>query len=190
MLTKGNKKQLSQKEKEQLLKTLAHRFQKNMIRHVGVEWPDVQKKLEKSPAKLWSLNEMERTGGEPDLIACDKKSDEYAFFDCSQESPKGRRSLCYDEDALRSRKEHRPAGSAVAMANEMGVELITEDDFMELQKYGDFDTKSSSWLKTPSEIRKSGGAIFGDNRYGRVFIYHNGAESYYAARGFRVCLRV
>jgi hypothetical protein len=187
---KSSKKELSKAEREELLKTLKARFEKNMNRHKGVEWTKVQAKLEGSAAKLWSLNEMETTGGEPDVVGHDKKSGEFIFFDCSPESPKERRSLCYDGDALASRKEHKPEDSAMEMAAAMGVELLTEEEYNELQQLGSFDTKTSSWLKTPAPIRKLGGAIFGDRRYNHVFIYHNGAESYYAARGFRGSLRV
>ena len=177
-------------QREEILKTLKGRFEKNMKRHKGVEWEKVAAKLEGSSTKLWSLYEMEMTGGEPDVVGHDKKTGEYIFFDCSPESPKGRRSICYDHDALESRKEHKPKHSALGMAEEMGIELLTEEQYRELQKLGPFDTKTSSWLKTPSKIRDLGGAIFGDYRFGTVFIYHNGAESYYGARGFRACLIV
>jgi hypothetical protein len=186
----GNKKELSQKQREQLLRTLKGRFETNMNRHEGLQWPKVEAKLQASPEKLWSLNEMERTGGEPDVVGHDKKTDEYIFFDCSAESPKDRRSLCYDREALNSRKENKPKNSAVDMASAMGVELLTEEQYRELQNIGSFDTKTSSWVKTPSEIRNLGGALFCDRRYNTVFLYHNGAESYYAARGFRGWLRV
>ena len=186
----GNKKELSQEQRKELLRTLKARFEKNMNRHKGLEWAKVQAKLENSAEKLWSLNEMERTGGEPDVVGQDKKTGEYAFYDCSPESPKGRTSLCYDREALDSRKEHKPKSSAMDMAAAMGAELLTEEQYQELQKLGAFDTKSSSWLKTPGDIRKLGGAIFGDRRFGRVFVYHNGAESYYSGRGFRGWLRV
>jgi len=184
------KKQLSASDGKELLKTLQTRFEKNMNRHKGLEWEKVQAKLEKSPAKLWSLSEMEATEGEPDVIAYDKKKDEYIFCDCSAESPKGRRSICYDPEALESRKEHKPKDSAIGMASDMGIEMLDEEQYYELQKLGKFDTKTSSWIKAPADVRKAGGGIFGDWRYGRVFIYHNGAESYYAARGFRGMLRV
>ena len=161
-----------------------------MNRHKGLEWAKVRARLEANAEKLWSLNEMERTGGEPDVVGQDKKTGEYVFYDCSAESPKGRTSLCYDREALDSRKEHKPKNSAMDMAAAMGVELLTEEQYQELQKLGDFDTKTSSWLKTPGDIRKLGGAIFGDRRFGRVFVYHNGAESYYSGRGFRGWLRV
>jgi hypothetical protein len=175
---------------EELLITLKARFEQNMNRHQGLAWAEVQVKLEAHPKKLWSLGEMERTGGEPDVVGFDKKSGEYMFFDCAAESPQGRRSVCYDREALESRKEHKPKNSALAMATEMGIELLTEEAYRELQKLGQFDTKTSSWVKTPVEIRKLGGALFADFRYGQVFVYHNGAESYYAARGFRGSLRV
>lgn len=189
-MSKSNKKKMSSKEGEQLLKVLSDRFEKNMNRHKGVDWNKVQAKLEANPDKLWSLNEMENTGGEPDVIDHDKKTGEYIFYDCSAESPKGRRSVCYDHEALESRKEHKPGNSAIQMAEDMGIEVLTEEEYRQLQKYGKFDTKTSSWVKTPSDIRKLGGAIFCDWRYGHVFVYHNGAESYYAARGFRGSLRV
>lgn len=188
--TKHNKKQLSPEEQEELLKVLKARFEKNINRHKSLEWSKVQAKLKADGIKLLSLNEMERTGGEPDVVGYDNKTGEYIFFDCSAESPKGRRSLCYDREALESRKEHKPADSAVDMAEDMGIELLTEEEYRELQELGDFDTKTSSWLKTPSDIRKLGGAIFADYRYGHVFVYHNGAESYYAVRGFRGSLKV
>jgi len=178
------------KQREELLKTLKVRFEKHMSRHKNVEWAKLQAKLEASAKKLWSLNEMERTGGEPDVVGYDKKTGEYIFYDCSAESPKGRRSVCYDPKALESRKEHKPANSAIDMAADMGIELLTEEQYRELQKLGEFDAKTSSWVKTPSEIRKLGGAIFCDRRYDTVFVYHNGADSYYAARGFRGSLRV
>jgi len=181
----SNKKDLSPKQREELLAGLKARFESNMNRHKGVEWAKVQAKLEANPEKLWSLNEMERTGGEPDIVGHDKKTGEYIFYDCSAESPKGRRSVCYDREALESRKEHKPENTAVDMAVAMGIELLTEEQYRELQKLGDFDTKTSSWVKTPSDIRKLGGAIFCDRRYNTVFVYHNGAESYYAARAFR-----
>ena len=189
-MTKSTKKELSPKQREELLTTLKARFEKNMNRHQGLEWTKVRARLEANAEKLWSLNEMERTGGEPDIVGQDKNTGEYAFYDCSPESPKGRTSLCYDREALDSRKEHKPKSSAMDMAAAMGAELLTEEQYQELQKLGDFDTKSSSWLKTPGDIRKLGGAIFGDRRFGRVFVYHNGAESYYSGRGFRGWLRV
>jgi hypothetical protein len=188
--TKSNKKELSPKQCEALLKALKARLEKNLNRHKGFEWAKVQARLEANPEKLWSLNEMERTSGEPDVVGFDKKSGEFIFFDCSPESPKGRVSLCYDREALDSRKEFKPKNSVVDMAAEMGVELLTEEEYFALQKLGEFDTKTSSWIKTPAEIRKLGGALYGDRRYGRVFVGHNGAQSYYAARGFRGSLRV
>ena len=181
---------LSSAQREELLKTLKARFEKNMNRHKGLEWAKVQAKLEANPEKLWSLNEMERTGGEPDVVGHDKKTGEYIFYDCSAESPKGRRSVCYDREALESRKEHKPKNSAMDMAAAMGIELLTEEQYRELQKLGKFDTKTSSWVKTPADIRKLGGALFCDRRYDTVFVYHNGAESYYAARAFRGSLRI
>lgn len=184
------KKKLTSDQTKSLLKTLEDRFEKNMKRHKGIDWKKVQAKLEANPEKLWSLNEMEKTGGEPDVVGFDKKTGEFIFNDCSPETPAGRRSLCYDREALNSRKEHKPAGSAVGMAAAMGIELLTEDQYHELQKLGNFDSKTSSWLETPPEIRELGGAIFGDYRFCRVFIYHNGAESYYGVRGFRGALRV
>lgn len=184
------KKELSLSQQEALLNTLKARFEKNPNRHQGLEWAAVQAKLEVNPEKLWSLNAMESTGGEPDVVGHDKKTGEYIFYDCSAESPKGRRSLCYDHEALASRKEYKPENSATEMAADMGVELLSEAEYQELQKLGHFDAKTSSWVVTPPTIRKLGGAIFGDYRYGQVFIYHNGAESYYAARGFRGSLRV
>ena len=186
----SNKKKLPPEQREELLTTLKGRFEKNMNRHQGLEWAKVQARLEANAEKLWSLNEMERTGGEPDIVGQDKNTGEYAFYDCSPESPKGRTSLCYDREALDSRKEYKPKSSAMDMAAAMGAELLTEEQYQELQKLGAFDTKSSSWLKTPGDIRKLGGAIFGDRRFGRVFVYHNGAESYYSGRGFRGWLRV
>src|SRR6267143_3731042 len=186
----SNKKQLSSEQREELLRALKDRFEKNMNRHKGIEWAKVQAKLEANAEKLWSLNEMERTGGEPDVIGHDKKTGEYILHDCSAESPKGRRSVCYDREALESRKENKPEDSAIDMAAAMGIELLTEEQYRELQKLGNFDTKTSSWVKTPSDIRKLGGAIFCDRRFGHVFVYHNGAESYYAARAFRGSLRV
>ena len=184
------KKELSLKQRTELLSALKTRFEKNMKRHKGVDWAKVQAKLEADAAKLWSLSEMERTGGEPDVVGFDKKAGEFIFYDCSAESPKGRRSVCYDRKALESRKEHKPADSAVDMAAAMGVELLTEEQYRELQKLGEFDLKTSSWIITPADIRKLGGALFCDRRYDNVFLYHNGAESYYAARAFRGSLRV
>jgi Protein of unknown function (DUF4256) len=181
---------LSKKQREELLSALKGRFVKNMYRHEGREWGEVQAKLEANPEKLWSLNEMERTGGEPDVVGHDKKTGEYIFYDCSAESPKGRRSLCYDREALDSRRENKPKGNALDMAAAMGVELLTEEQYRELQKLGEFDAKTSSWVKTPSNIRKLGGALFCDRRFDTVFVYHNGAESYYAGRAFRGSLRV
>ena len=190
----GNKKELSPKQSEGLIKILKARFEKNMNRHKGLKWASVQARLEANTKKLWSLHEMERTGGEPDVTGQDKKTGEYIFYDCSAESPDGRRSVCYDGEALASRKEHKPKNSAVDMAAVMDIELLSEDQYRELQSRQmtgeNFDTKTSSWIKTPADIRKLGGAIFADYRYGNVFVYHNGAESYYAARGFRGWLRV
>jgi hypothetical protein len=185
----SNRKKLSPAERDKLLKTLKARFQQNMNRHKGLEWAKVQAKLEASPEKLWSLGEMERTGGEPDVVGQDKKTGEYIFYDCSAESPKGRRSVCYDREALESRKEHKPDDSAVGMADALGIELLTEQQYRQLQEFGEFDTKTSSWVKTPSDIRQLGGAVFCDRRYDTVFLYHNGAESYYAGRGFRGSLK-
>lgn len=184
------KKELPQTEQAELLEVLRNRFEKNMHRHKGLEWDKIQAKLKANPEKLWSLSEMEETGGEPDIIEFDKNTGEYIFYDCSAESPKDRRSLCYDHEALESRKEHKPKNSALQMATEMGIELLTEDKYRQLQKTGKFDTKTSSWITTPAEIRELGGALFCDRRYNHVFTYHNGAESYYAARGFRGMLRV
>jgi hypothetical protein len=184
------KKEFSTKHREELLNTLKARFEKNINRHKGLEWAKVQAKLEANTEKLWSLNEMERTGGEPDVVGHDKKTGEYIFYDCSPESPKGRRSVCYDREALESRKEHKPEDNAIDMAAGIGIELLTEEQYRELQKLGNFDSKTSSWVKTPADIRKLGGALFCDRRYNTVFVYHNGAESYYAARGFRGSLRV
>ena len=184
------KKKLSAGETKELITTLETRFAKNMDRHKGVSWTDVLERLEASPEKLWSLHEMETTGGEPDVVGRDKNSGEYVFYDCSAESPKGRRSVCYDRKALDSRKEHKPANSAVDMADAMGIELLTETQYRELQQLGSFDLKTSSWIATPDNIRKLGGALFCDRRYDTVFVYHNGAESYYAARGFRGSLKV
>jgi hypothetical protein len=183
-------KKLSPKEREELLETLRARFQKNMNRHKGLDWAKVKAKLEANSAKLWSLHIMETTRGEPDVVGQDKKTGEYIFFDCSAQTPSGRVSLCYDDDALEARKEHKPKDSAVGMATAMGVELLTEEEYFELQKLGEFDTKRSSWIKTPPEIRKLGGALYCDRRYGRVFVGHNGAESYYSGRAFRGSLRV
>ena len=183
-------KELSPEQREELLSVLKARFEKNMDRHKGLEWAKVQTKLQANHEKLWSLNEMERTGGEPDVVGHDKKTGEYLFYDCSTESPKGRRSVCYDHEALQSRKENKPENSAIGMAAVIGIEILTEEEYRELQKLGNFDTKTSSWVKTPVDIRKLGGAIFCDRRYDTVFLYHNGAESYYAARGFRGSLRV
>jgi hypothetical protein len=184
------KKNLSTKESEELLKTLKTRFEKNMNRHKSIEWAKAAAKLKKNADKLWSLNEMERTGGEPDVVGYDKKTGEYIFYDCSVESPGGRRSLCYDAEALAARKENKPKDSAVNMATALGIELLTEEQYRELQKLGELDLKTSSWVKTPADIRKLGGAIFCDRRYDKVFTYHNGADSYYAARGFRGVLKV
>src|SRR6185436_9944197 len=183
-------KELTSEQREELFRALQTRFEKNMNRHNGLEWDKVQAKLDANTEKLWSLNEMERTGGEPDVVGYDKRTGEYIFYDCSAESPKGRRSLCYDREALEARKEFKPKNNAIDVAVGMGIELLTEEQYRELQKLGNFDTKTSSWVKTPSDIRKLGGALFADYRYGRVFVYHNGAESYYAARGFRGLLRV
>ena len=189
------KKELSRDQREELLRTLRARFEENMNRHKGLEWVKVLAKLEANPdsyrdEKLWSLNEMERTGGEPDVVGQDNKTGEYIFYDCSAESPKGRRSVCYDRAGLESRKEHKPENNAIDMATAMGIELLTAEQYRELQELGNFDTKTSSWVRTPSEIRKLGGALFFDRRYNHVFMYHNGAESYYGVRGFRGCLRV
>ncbi|HEV3041519.1 MAG TPA: DUF4256 domain-containing protein [Candidatus Angelobacter sp.] len=186
----SNKKDLTTKQREELLRTLKVRFEKNRNRHRGLEWANLQAKLEANTEKLWSLHEMERTGGEPDVIGRDKKTGEYIFYDCSAESPKGRRSVCYDREALESRKEHKPKANAIEMADAMGIELLTEEQYRGMQKLGNFDTKTSSWVKTPLDIRKLGGALFCDRRYHTVFVYHNGAESYYAARAFRGSLRV
>ena len=187
---KSNKENLSSEQREELLSILKARFEKNMNRHRSLEWSKVKSKLEAHTEKLWSLNEMERTGGEPDVVGHDKNTGEYIFYDCSPESPKDRRSLCYDRKALEERKEHKPAGSAVDRAAAMHIELLTEEQYRELQKLGEFDTKTSSWVRTPSDVRALGGALFCDRRYGKVFVYHNGAQSYYAARGFRGLLRV
>jgi Protein of unknown function (DUF4256) len=185
-----NKKQLSAEQQKELISILKTRFEKNSSRHTGIAWAVVQMRLDADVEKLWSLSEMERTGGEPDVVGFDEKTGEYLFFDCSAESPKGRRSVCYDQAALESRKEYKPENSAVKMAAAMGIELLTEEQYRYLQQIGDFDTKTSSWIVTPPEIRKLGGALFCDRRYNTVFVYHNGAESYYAVRGFRGCIRV
>jgi len=187
---KSNKKELSAERRKEVLGTLEARFEKNLNRHKGLEWAKVQAKLEANAEKLWSLYEMERTGGEPDVVGHDQKTGEHIFYDCSAQSPKGRRSVCYDREALESRKEYKPADSAMDMAAAMGIELLTEEQYRELQKLGNFDTTTSSWVKTPSDIRKLGGALFCDRRFDTVFVYHNGAETYYAARGFRGSLRV
>ena len=188
--SKSNKKEVSPKQGQELLATLKARFENNMNRHKGLEWAKVQARLEAKPEKLWSLSEMERTGGEPDVVGHDKKTGEYIFWDCSAETPKGRVSVCYDREGWESRKEHRPKNTAMDMAAAMGVELLTEEEYLELQKLGEFDTKTSSWIKTPAEMRKLGGALYCDRRYGRVFVGHNGAQSYYAARAFRGWLKV
>src|ERR1051326_1352240 len=185
-----NSNKLSSGQSKELLITLKARFEKNMERHKGLEWAKVQARLEANPEKLWSLNEMELSGGEPDVVGFDKNTGEYAFYDCAAESPKGRRSICYDREALEARKEHKPKDSAINMAAAMGVEILTEEQYRELQKLGNFDTKTSSWVMTPPEIRKLGGALFCDRRYNTVFLYHNGADSYYAARGFRASLKI
>lgn len=184
------KKELPQTEQATLLKILRNRFEKHMNRHKALEWEKVEAKLKTKPSKLWTISEMEETGGEPDVVGYDKKKDEYIFYDCSAESPKGRRSLCYDDEALASRKENKPKNSATGMAAEMGIKILTEEEYRGLQQLGNFDTKTSSWINTPDAVRRHGGAIFGDWRFGRIFIYHNGAESYYAARGFRGSVRV
>ena len=186
----STKKKLSPEQRDELLKILKTRFEKNTSRHKEIDWANVQAKLQVNTEKLWSLNEMEITGGEPDVVGHDKKTGEYIFYDCSSESPKGRRSICYDHEALEARKEHKPEDSAVNMAADIGVEILTEEEYRYLQKLGNFDTKTSSWIATPAAIRKLGGAVFCDRRYATVFLYHNGAESYYAARGFRGSLRV
>lgn len=186
----NKKTKLPQERVDELFQILKKRFEKNSHRHPNVKWEQVQTKLESHPDKLWSLNEMEETGGEPDVIVWDQATDKYTFYDCSPESPKGRRSLCYDQEALVSRKKHPPKNSALSLADEMGVSLLTEEQYLELQQLGEFDTKTSNWLKTPADVRSHGGAIFGDRRFGRVFIYHNGADSYYGARGFRGLLKV
>ena len=184
------KKQLSTEQRIELIETLKERFEETIARHKGIKWADVAARLEAAPAKLWSLAEMERTGGEPDVVRSDKKTGEYIFVDCSAETPKGRRSLCYDRDAWESRKQHKPESDAISVAAAMGIDLLTEDEYYGLQQLGEFDLKTSSWLATPADVREHGGALFGDRRFGRVFTYHNGAESYYAARGFRGSLRV
>ncbi|PVY40725.1 DUF4256 domain-containing protein [Pontibacter virosus] len=186
----GNTNILSSAEAKELLNTLKTRFEKNTHRHAGIVWADVQARLKANPAKLWSLHEMERTGGEPDVVGQDAKTGEVIFMDCTAESPKGRRSVCYDRAGLESRKEHRPENNAIDMATAMGIELLTEGQYRELQKFGEFDLKTSSWIQTPDDIRKLGGALFADFRYGYVFVYHNGAQSYYSARAFRGALRV
>jgi hypothetical protein len=186
----SNKKELSPEQREELLRALKARFEKNINRHKNLEWAKVQAKLEANTEKLWSLGEMERTGGEPDVVGFDEKTGEYIFYDCSAESPKGRRSVCYDREAQEARKEHKPENNAVDMAAAMGIELLTEEQYRDLQKLGNFDTKTSSWVKTPSDIRNLGGALFGDFRYGNVFVYHSGAQSYYGVRAFRGSLRV
>ena len=190
MKNTSKKRDLSPDQRNKLLSTLKSRFEKNMDRHQGLDWSKVEAKLRAHAEKLWTLNEMEQTGGEPDVVGFDKKSGEFIFYDCAPETPKGRRSLCYDRAALNARKEHKPADSATDVAATMGVEVMSEEDYREVQSLGQFDQKTSRWLKTPADIRKRGGAIFGDFRYGRVFIYHNGAESYYAARAFRAALKV
>jgi hypothetical protein len=189
-MVSSKKAKLSSTQQKELLGTLKTRFEKNMDRHKGLDWTKVQQRLEANPEKLWSLSEMERTGGEPDVVGLDKKTGEYVFFDCSPESPKGRRSFCYDRAALDSRKEHKPENSALDMAAAIGIEILTEEQYRELQQLGKFDLKTSSWVETPGDIRKLGGALFCDRRYDTVFLYHNGAESYYAARAFRGSLRV
>jgi Protein of unknown function (DUF4256) len=189
-MAKTNKKDLPAKQRDELLSILKTRFEKNMTRHKGIDWAAVQERLAARPEKLWALSQMESTGGEPDVAGYDKKTGEYIFYDCAAESPGGRRSVCYDREGLDARKEFKPENNAVDMAANMGIELLTEDDYRALQQLGRFDTKTSSWLKTPAAIRKLGGAIFGDFRYGQVFVYHNGAQSYYGARGFRGLLRV
>jgi hypothetical protein len=190
MENNNNNMHLSSEQIDDLILTLKTRFEENMDRHEGIKWPLVNAKLDASPGKLWSINEMERTGGEPDVVGYDNDSGEFIFYDCSPESPEGRRSLCYDQEALEARKKNKPEGSAMEMASTMGIELLTEEQYRALQKLGEFDIKTSSWLKTPSNVRDLGGAIFGDRRFDRVFIYHNGADSYYSARGFRGWIRV
>lgn len=186
----SGKRKISREQREKLLEALKVRFEKNMTRHEGLFWAKVEARLGAEPGKLWSLNEMERTGGEPDVVGCDEATGEYVFYDCSEESPKDRRNVCYDQEALEARKENKPKDSAIGMASAMGIEILTEEQYRELQKLGNFDLKTQSWLKTPPEIRKLGGAIFADRRYGHVFVYHNSAPSYYAVRGFRGFLRV
>jgi hypothetical protein len=186
----SHNKELSSQQRSALLSTLKDRFEKNRNRHTGLQWGNLQAKLEADPEKLWSLHQMESTGGEPNVVGYDKQTNEYIFYDCSPESPKGRRSVCYDREALESRKEHKPKNSAIDLATAMGIELLSEEQYRELQQLGDFDTKTSSWVQTPADIRKLGGALFVDRRYGNVFVYHNGAESYYGVRGFRGSLRV
>jgi Protein of unknown function (DUF4256) len=186
----AGRKKLSPEERSELFGTLKARFEKNMSRHKGLKWVDLQVRLEATPDKLWSLYEMGRTGGEPDVVGYESKTDEYTFYDCSPESPRGRTSLCYDREGLESRKEHKPKNSAIDMAVSMGVDILTEEQYRELQRLGEFDTKSSSWVKTPPDFRKLGGALFCDRRFGRVFVYHNGAQSYYSARGFRASLKI
>lgn len=188
--TDRTNKTLASEQREELLNTLKERFEKHIDRHEFLDWPKIQEKLEANPDKLWSLHEMERTGGEPDVVEYDETNDEYVFYDCSKESPTGRRSVCFDPEALESRKKNKPENSAVGMAADMGIELLTEEQYRNFQKLGDFDLKTSSWVQTPPEIRDRGGALFCDSRYGQVFLYHNGADSYYAARGFRGSLRV
>ena len=187
---KNEKRKLSPEQRDEILRTLKTRFEKNTNRHEGLEWTKVLTKLENNTEKLWSLNEMETTGGEPDVVGHDEEKDEYIFYDCSAESPKGRRSFCYDREAMEARKQHKPENNAIDMAADMGIEILTEEQYRELQRLGNFDKKTSSWVKTPSDIRKLGGAIFCDLRYDTVFVYHNGAESYYAARGFRGSISV
>jgi hypothetical protein len=189
-MNRGDKKELSPEQREKMVQVLKARFAKHLSRHKGIEWASVQSRLERNPGKLWSLHEMESTGGEPDVVGHDKNTSECVFYDCSEETPKGRRSLCYDREALDGRKEHKPKNSAMDLATAMGIELLTEEQYRELQKLGEFDTKTSSWVRTPSEIRKLGGALFCDRRFDTVFVYHNGAESYYAGRGFRGSLRI
>jgi hypothetical protein len=186
----SSKKKVNAEQQVEIILSLRARFEKNMNRHKSIKWADVQAKLEANPSKLWSLNEMEKTGGEPDVVGYDKKTSEYIFFDCAAESPAGRRSICYDHEALEARKEHKPKDSAIGMADDMGIEILTEEQYRDLQQLGKFDARTSSWIKTPAEIRKLGGAIFADWRYGQVFVYHNGAESYYGVRAFRGSLRV
>ena len=190
MNTAKSKKVLPSEQYDELIRALKCRFEENMLRHKGLHWSKIEARLEADPAKLWSLNEMERTGGEPDVVGHDKKTGEFVFFDCSPETPKGRTSVCYDREGLESRKEHKPANNAIDMAAAMGIELLTEEQYRELQTLGEFDTKTSSWLRTPEDVRMLGGAIFGDRRFGRVFVYHNGAQSYYGVRGFRGLVRV